>query len=407
MSSRAIAVLPFIDLSVGKTEQPFCDGVAEEISNWLAQIPMLRVVARSSAFAFRDRQTDVREIGRQLGTTHVLEGSLRRAGNVTRVSVQLIATRDGYNVWSGSYDTAATNVIQVQEEVARAVASNLELRLTGAQSQVRANGVARAPRPTRLTSLRAIISSNGPSRITSAPSSCTGKPSISTQTSRSRRSGLAYAYLNQRYFNDRPIADIARDARRFWNRPRSRRRASPICMWCAVRSRPSCCSMMRHSVTCITPRRSIPTRGRQPPSSVSTIWSTVSHAMRCATTVTPPILIRWITTSRRNGALRSQTSANMMVQPRPASRSRSLNPQSAWAYSVSSDLEEARGRLVEALRWNGAALARSPDAGDVYAQRGHWLLSLGLPQRARESYDAAVVATGDPAPVPGSAGLGS
>jgi len=126
----SIAVLPFVDLSVGKTEQPLCDGVTEELSNWLAQIPMLRVVARSSAFAFRDRQTDVREIGRQLGTTHVLEGSLRRAGNVTRVSVQLIGTRDGYNVWSGSYDTANTNVIQVQEEVARAVASNLELRLT-------------------------------------------------------------------------------------------------------------------------------------------------------------------------------------------------------------------------------------------------------------------------------------
>src|SRR4029077_4751326 len=124
-----IAVLPFVDLSVGKTEQPFCDGVTEELSNWLAQIPMLRVVARSSAFAFRDRQTDVREIGRQLGTTHVLEGSLRRAGNTVRVSVQLIATRDGYNVWSGSYDAAATNVIQMQEEVARAVANNLELRL--------------------------------------------------------------------------------------------------------------------------------------------------------------------------------------------------------------------------------------------------------------------------------------
>src|SRR5215813_9870017 len=126
----SIAVLPFVDLSADKTEQPFCDGVTEEISNWLAQIPMLRVVARSSAFAFRDRQTDVREIGRELGTTHVLEGSLRRDGNVMRVSVQLIATRDGYNVWSGSYDAEVTNLIQTQEEIARAVANNLELRLT-------------------------------------------------------------------------------------------------------------------------------------------------------------------------------------------------------------------------------------------------------------------------------------
>ena len=89
-STPSIVVLPFVDMSADKSEQPFCDGLTEELSSWLAQLPTLRVVARTSAFAFKDKPTDVREIGRQLGTSYVLEGSMRRTGNYMRVSVQLI-----------------------------------------------------------------------------------------------------------------------------------------------------------------------------------------------------------------------------------------------------------------------------------------------------------------------------
>ena len=136
VSLTSIAVMPFVDMTDGKTEQPFCDGVTEELSNWLTQIPTLRVVARRSASAFRDKQIDVREIGRLLGTANVLEGSLRRSGNLLKVSVQLIATKDGYSVWSGTYESPLTDMIDVQEKVARQVASNLELRLTDATSNV-------------------------------------------------------------------------------------------------------------------------------------------------------------------------------------------------------------------------------------------------------------------------------
>src|SRR5262245_17814589 len=80
-----IVVLPLVDMSVEQNEQALCDGLTEELSNWLAHVPTLRVVARTSAFAFKGTNTDVREIGRQLGATHILEGSLRRSGSEIRV----------------------------------------------------------------------------------------------------------------------------------------------------------------------------------------------------------------------------------------------------------------------------------------------------------------------------------
>src|SRR5688572_23773135 len=126
----SIVVLPFTDLTTGKTEQAFCDGLTEETSNWLAQLPTLRVVARTSAFLYRDRSADVRAIGRELETTHLLEGSLRRSGDRVRITVQLIDTQTGFHVWSQSYDKEANDVLAVQEDIARKVADNLELRIT-------------------------------------------------------------------------------------------------------------------------------------------------------------------------------------------------------------------------------------------------------------------------------------
>jgi len=394
-ATPSIAVLPFVDLSAGKTEQPFCDGVAEELSNWLAQIPMLRVVARSSAFAFRDRQTDVREIGRQLGTTHVLEGSLRRAGNVTRVSVQLIATRDGYNVWSGSYDTAGTNVIQLQEEVARAVASNLELRLTGAT-----------------------IASLSERRSSSAQAYATYLVARYHQQQRTKQDneraielyreainldpgfalaqvGLAYAYLNQRYFNDRPIADIARDATPLLER--AAQEAPRLADLYVVRGALET-ELLLHDAALrdLHHADELNPNSREAASELGFYYLVNGQprdALRYYSQAADLDPLDYNLAAQRCTAL-----ADLGQYDRAAAacaRSRSLNPQSAWPYSVSSDLEEARGRLVEALRWNSAALARSPDAEDVYAQRCNWLLSLGLPERARESYDTAVFATGN------------
>jgi transcriptional activator of cad operon len=124
--SSSIAVLPFIDLTAEKAEQSFCDGLTEELSNRLSQIPKLRVVARTFAFAFRGQGEDARGIGKVFDTDHILEGSVRRSGNHLRVTVRIIDARNGYHLWSVNYDRAADDAINVQEDISRSVAEHLQ-----------------------------------------------------------------------------------------------------------------------------------------------------------------------------------------------------------------------------------------------------------------------------------------
>ena len=125
----AIAVLPFVDMSRGHDQEYFCDGIAEELINALAHVSGLRVVARTSAFAFKGQSSDVREIGRRLDVTHVLEGSMRTAGNRLRITAQLVQTSDGCHVWSDRFDRSADDIFEVQDQVAAAVVQNLRVTL--------------------------------------------------------------------------------------------------------------------------------------------------------------------------------------------------------------------------------------------------------------------------------------
>jgi transcriptional activator of cad operon len=127
---NSIVVLPFIDMTAEKTDQSFCDGLTEELSNWLAQIPTLHVVARTSAFAFRGQNEEARKIGKALDTNHILEGSMRRSGDHMRVTVQLIDARSGYHLWSENFDRPVDDAIKMQEDISRSVADTLRVRLT-------------------------------------------------------------------------------------------------------------------------------------------------------------------------------------------------------------------------------------------------------------------------------------
>jgi TolB-like protein/Flp pilus assembly protein TadD len=119
------------------------DGFAEEISAQLAQIPGLRVAARTSAFEFKDKSLDVRKIGQALGVHHVLEGSVRRDGNKLRVTVQLIDATNGYHVWAGSYDKDWSDVISIQDNISQSIARALEIVLTPESARkLQRNGVA-------------------------------------------------------------------------------------------------------------------------------------------------------------------------------------------------------------------------------------------------------------------------
>jgi len=132
--ATSIAVLPFLNLSSDKENEYFSDGLAEEIINALTRVENLRVTARTSAFAFRGAQQDVRHIGETLQVGSVLEGSVRKSGNRVRVSVQLIGTAEGNNMWSERFDREMTDVFEIQDEIAHAIVDTLKTRLTSSSS---------------------------------------------------------------------------------------------------------------------------------------------------------------------------------------------------------------------------------------------------------------------------------
>jgi serine/threonine-protein kinase len=127
-SDASIAVLPFTNLSADKENEYFSDGLAEEILNQLAKIPRLRVTARTSSFAFRGKEQDVRTVANTLKVDTVLEGSVRRAGNRVRVSVQLIKASEGYQLWSERYDRDLTDIFAIQDEISTAIVQSLSER---------------------------------------------------------------------------------------------------------------------------------------------------------------------------------------------------------------------------------------------------------------------------------------
>src|SRR5206468_4619067 len=132
-AASSIAVLPFRNLSAEKENEYFSDGVTEEIINALTKIEALRVASRTSAFAFKGKDEDVRRIGGSLNVQSVLEGSVRQAGKRIRISAQLINVADGYHLWSERYDREMEDVFEVQDEIARSIADALKVRLLPAE----------------------------------------------------------------------------------------------------------------------------------------------------------------------------------------------------------------------------------------------------------------------------------
>jgi TolB-like protein/Tfp pilus assembly protein PilF len=127
------AVLPFVDMSPERDQEYFSDGLTEELITSLSQVPGLRVAARTSSFQFKGKNPDVREAGRKLDVGAVLEGSVRKSGNRVRISAQLISVKDGYQLWSSSYDRDLADIFTVQEDVARSIVAALRVRLAPAR----------------------------------------------------------------------------------------------------------------------------------------------------------------------------------------------------------------------------------------------------------------------------------
>ena len=388
-TSDSIVVLPFVDLTADQLDAPFCDGLTEELSSWIAQLPSVNVVARTSATAFRDKGEDVREIGRRLGATHVLEGSVRREGDALRVTVKLVAAKSGYQLWTESYDTASNGVLAVQERIARAVATNLEVRLTQdtlhrfdtrrstSEGAYRLYLVARhhlhqfthADNDQAIALFRKVIDQDKRFALAYV--------------------GLARAYIDQRYYIDRPISAIAVDVEpllakaqqlqpdladlyaargvletetfRFAAALRDLRRAVQL----DANSRDALGDLGFLHLVSGEPRDALASYNRA--AQLDPVDGNM-QAYRC---------------------MALQDLAQFDEAALACERARALDPRSAWAFSASAFMEDARGRLDEALRWNQAALALSPDSAENIAQRGSLLLYVGLPQRAADTYRQA------------------
>jgi serine/threonine protein kinase len=126
----SIAVLPFVDMSPKKDQEYFCDGITEEIISALANVEGIRIASRTSTFVFKGKNEDIRQIGKKLNVSTLLEGGVRKAGNRLRVTTQLINVNDGYHIWSGQYNRELKDVFEIQEEIAQSIVQALKIELT-------------------------------------------------------------------------------------------------------------------------------------------------------------------------------------------------------------------------------------------------------------------------------------
>ncbi|MGO9930889.1 MAG: winged helix-turn-helix domain-containing protein [Steroidobacteraceae bacterium] len=395
-STASIVVLPFMDLTAEKNDQSFCDGLTEELSNWLSQIPTLRVVARTSAFAFRGQGEDVRKIGKALDTNHVLEGSMRRSGDHMRITVQLIDARNGYHLWSENFDRPMEDTIKLQEDISRSVADILKVRLTaGSERQFAARRTADpqayqlyllalhydqqlAPEPTEraIDLYRQVLNADPKFALAYV--------------------GLAKARLNQGYFHDLPVADVTAAVEPL------------IVSALRIDDRLAAAYAVRGALRAVQSRE-----------------KDGVEDLRRATSLDPSYMGAFAEIGRiRLGdgqpreALQSYDAAaaldplNSALQihrcealedlaqyeqaAKACDRARVLQPASAAPAAGLAWLAESRGRIDEALRWNSESLKAEPgDDFDLYWARANLFLSVGLAAPARAAVELGRGATKD------------
>jgi TolB-like protein len=132
-SKPSISVLPFRNMSSERDQEYFCEGIAEELINALVKLEGLRVAARTSAFQFKDRDSNVKKVGAELDVKTVLEGSVRKSGERLRITAQLINVEDGFHLWSEKYDRKLEDIFAIQDEISLAIVDKLKVRLLGGE----------------------------------------------------------------------------------------------------------------------------------------------------------------------------------------------------------------------------------------------------------------------------------
>jgi TolB-like protein/DNA-binding winged helix-turn-helix (wHTH) protein/Flp pilus assembly protein TadD len=394
-SPPSIVVLPFVDMTVQKADQPFCDGLTEELSNWLAQIPTLRVVARTSAFLYKGRGEDVREIGKALNINHVIEGSMRRDGDRMRVTVQLIDARNGYHLWSADYDRKLDETIKMQEDISRSVAENLRIRLTQATEEKLLSRRSSNPQAYQLY-LQAQHFQRQRTRESTDQAIAIYQQILNMDPKFALADvSLGLALLNKGYFENRQTAAVAAEVEPLI--------AAALSIDPHLSEAYAVRGALRHDQYRI---------------------SESLDDLRFAVSLNPNDSVAYaelgrvlLVAGRPREALVSFTQAAALnpLDFRPeqerctaltdlarydeataaCERARDLGPESSLPLDGLAWLAEARGRIDQALRWNAASIKAEPENFDRYWMRIDLLLAVGLPRGARDAVEQGRASTKD------------
>ncbi len=210
----SIAVLPMVNMSEDKANEFFSDGISEELLNLLAKVPKLRVIARTSSFSFKGKDTPIPDIAKVLHVASVLEGSVRKSGDKVRITAQLIRASDGSHLWSDTYDRTLDDIFRVQDEIAAAVVAQLKIKLLGAAPTAKPVDPKAYP-----LILQAQALSDQQSRTSRAQAESLFKQALAAAPNEARAwAGLARVQFNQATFGERPIAEGMRLSREAANK---------------------------------------------------------------------------------------------------------------------------------------------------------------------------------------------
>lgn len=387
--AASIVVLPFVDLSPDKVDVAFCDGLAEELSTALSNLPALRVVARTSAYAIRSEALDVREIGARLSATHVLEGSVRRTGEVLRVAAQLVDARNGFRSWSASYDVAGGDLMEMQTAIARAVAQAMEIRFP---EETPGRIAARGSRNPRAAELYLRARHHFLKRTT--PDNARAAGLIERAIALDEDFALAHVALAQARFNEfaldgRPLQEVSAEIARLIDRALELEPELPEAF--ATRG-----ALLREQHRLGESKAALQRSIALNPNNVQAAANlgriaeqsgapreALDHFTR-AQLLDPLDFLRQV-----DRCIALQDLARYAEAQADCAAARRLEPRSEWSFMATSWLARAQGRLAESLRWIDAGLVATPNAFELLMQRADVLMDLAMVDEAKRAVEAA------------------
>lgn len=384
-----VAVPPFTDFTEDKSDQAFCDGLAEETTNWLAQIPELRVVARSSAFSYRDRKDDLDAMARELKATHVVDGSMRSYGGKRHIIVQFVETSTQQVIWSESYDFEAGDLLAIQEKIARKVAANLQLQIS---AQTESRFARRGSRNDQAQRLYMLARGNAQK---------TNRDSNERAISQFRdalksdpdfvlaKIWLANSIMGRRYLNSQPIEALAPEVEPLLADAAN---AAPDLVDLYVvrgyfhtemRHRDAAMRDLRHAID-------LDTNSAGAAGKLGFFYLTAGEPREALTYYSMASGLDPLSYLLQGSRCVALTELGQFETAVPVcARARELEPKSPWVYNISGALEEARGDYEAAIQWSDMAMQHGSNDAAVKGERARWLMNLGQVEDARKLFERA------------------